>query len=98
MIPPSDTVLLFGRFHPLLHHPLTAMAYLRESPEQTMLVALNFFGWKVAVDLDESLLGQNWRLRLTSRPGDYERVQGNTLHLAPFEACVLEAQDAPAEG
>jgi alpha-glucosidase len=87
-----------GRFHPLLHHPVTAMAYLRTTPEQTMLVALNFFGWKVDIDLDESLLGRGWRLRLTSRPGDYERVQGNTLHLAPLEACILEAENGLAQG
>jgi alpha-glucosidase len=81
-----------GRFHPLLHRPVTAMAYLREHPEQTLLVALNFFGWPAKVTVDESLLGKRWRLRVTSTPGDYARVEGNTLHLAPFEACILEAE------
>jgi len=81
-----------GSYHPLLHRPVHAMAYLRVHPEQTMLVALNYFGWKADLDLDESLLGRRWRLCLTSQPGDYERVEGNSLHLAPFEACVLEAE------
>jgi alpha-glucosidase len=88
----ASPALRQGRYHPLVHQPVTAMAYLRESQEQTMLVALNFFGWPARVEVDESLLDRHWRLRLTSAPGDYARVQGNTLHLAPFEACLLDAE------
>jgi hypothetical protein len=33
-----------------------------------------------------------WRVRLTSVPGEHERLRGNALSLAPFEACVLEAE------
>ena len=86
----ASPALRRGRFHPLLHQPVTAMAFLRQAETQTMLVALNFFGWPAQVTVDESLLGCGWQLRLTSTPGDYARVQGNTLHLGPFEACVLE--------
>jgi alpha-glucosidase len=87
----ASPALRRGRYHPLLHQPVAAMAYLRESAQQSLLVALNFFGWPVQVTVDESLLDRRWHLRLTSTPGDYARVQGNTLHLAPFEACILEA-------
>ncbi len=88
----ASPALRRGSYHPLLHHPVTALAYLRECPEQTMLVALNFFGWEANVEVDESLGGKGWRLRLSSASGEHARVRGNTLHLAPFEACVLEAE------
>ena len=88
----ANPALRSGRFHPLLHQPITAMAYLRQSEEQTLLVALNFFGWPVEVTVDESLLNHGWQLLLSSVPGDHARVRGNTLHLAPFEACILEAE------
>ncbi len=80
-----------GSFHPLLQHPVTALAYLRECSEQSLLVALNFFGWETTVVVDESLASRQWQLRLSSATGQPPRVQGNTLCLAPFEVCVLEA-------
>jgi alpha-glucosidase len=81
-----------GSFTALLKQPTEVLAYLRQTPEQTLLVALNFYGWSVNVKLDEALPEANWELRLTSTPGGpYRRALGQHLTLAPFEACVLEA-------
>ena len=81
-----------GNYASLIHKPVHGLAYLRQSPEQTMLVALNFFGYEAALSLDEPLPAARWRVRLTSAPGERERLRDATLHLAPFEACVLEAE------
>ena len=81
-----------GSYQSLIRQPVQGLAYLRQSPEQTMLVALNFFGFDVTLSLDEPLPSTRWRVRLTSAPGERERWRGNTLALAPFEACLLEAE------
>jgi alpha-glucosidase len=86
----ASPALRRGQFVRLLRRPVEVLAYLRQSPEQTMLVALNFFGWPMNVKLDERLPGTSWQLRLSSVPGQHRRVQGRHLTLAPFEACILE--------
>ena len=87
----ASPALRRGQFAPLVRRPVEALAYLKQAPEQTMLVALNFFGWPVNVKLDERLPDTRWQLRLTSFPGPHRRMQGRHLTLAPFEACILEA-------
>jgi alpha-glucosidase len=92
----ASEALRRGDFKPLFAQPTEALAYLRQSPSQTVLVALNFYGWPVHLKLDEAPPDALWKLRLTSTPGgQYERVQGRHLALAPFEACLLEAVAQP---
>ncbi len=81
-----------GSYKPLIHKPVNGLAYLRQSPEQTMLVALNFFGYEATLALDQPLPAARWRVRLTSAPGERERLRGRALSLAPFEACIFEAE------
>lgn len=76
----------------LQRRPVYGLAYLRHTPGQTMLVALNFFGHEVTLPLDQRLPTPHWQLRLTSGVGDQPRVRHNTVTLGPFEACVLEAE------
>jgi glycosidase len=89
----ASPALRQGDYLPLCHRPLNVLAYLRRTPEQTVLVALNFFGWEANVKLDEPLPSIRWRVLLTSVIGHHERVRvaPYSLHLAPYEACVLEA-------
>jgi alpha-glucosidase len=77
---------------PLVRRPVESLAYLRESPGQTFLIALNFFGWEVTLALDDPLPTARWRLRLSSLTGDHPRVRGNRIALGAFEACLLEAE------
>ncbi len=81
-----------GSYQPLIERPVQGLAYLRQSPEQTLLVALNFFGFEAKLSLDVPLPAARWRLRLTSVPGERERVQDRIISLAAFEACLLEAE------
>ncbi len=73
-----------GAFRPLVERPVNAMVYLRETGEQTMLVALNFFGHHTTVQLPDG----NWRQALSTHIGG--GPVGNQLMLAPFEAVIFE--------
>jgi len=81
-----------GTFRALARRPVEALAYLREAPGQTVLVALNFFGWENTLKLDSPLPAGAWRVRLSTVPGDQARVRGNRVTLAPFEATLLELE------
>jgi alpha-glucosidase len=88
----GSAALRAGAFQPLVKRPVEALAYLRQSPGQSILVALNFFGWDVALTLDEPPATHHWRLLLSSLPGEHRRAQDGRLALGPFEACLLEAE------
>lgn len=86
------SALQHGSLTFLMRRPVEGLAYLRQSPEQTLLVALNFFGHGIQLKLDTPLPTQHWRMRLSTAFGDHRRVRGNVLELEPFEACLLEAE------
>ncbi len=88
----QSPALVRGRWLPMIRKPSRVLAYLRECPEQTMLVALNFTSDPVRVNLCSALPPYRWRVRLSSSPSDHERLRGTSTRIAlePFEACVLE--------
>lgn len=67
-------------------------AYLRRAPGQTMLVALNMSNESRTLTLDSGLVGQSsrLRLRLSTQPRAPQKIEGQNLQLAPFEAVIFE--------
>ncbi len=88
----SAIALREGTTHFLLKRPVEGLAYLRQHPDQTLLVALNFFGWPIDLRLKGPMPASRWTLRFTTVDYDVPRIVGDRMRLAPFEACVLEAQ------
>ena len=80
-----------GGFRALISHPDRAMAYLRESGRQTMLVGLNFTERPAQVALEESLAPGTWKKVLSScdDPSELHGGAGNTvITLQPDEAAI----------
>lgn len=75
----------------VVKRPVEGLAYLREAPGQTLLVALNFFGWAIDLKLEGPLPSEHWHVRYSTADGDVPRIMGNRMRLQPFEAVVLEA-------
>ncbi|MBI3242217.1 MAG: alpha-glucosidase [Chloroflexi bacterium] len=73
-----------GRYRLLAERPVNAMTYLRETEEQTMLVALNFFGHHTTAPVPAG----KWRRVLSTHIGGDPGVSEITL--APFEASLFE--------
>jgi alpha-glucosidase len=65
-------------------------AYRRQSPKQTMLVALNMSNETRAINLGVG--APEFRIALTSRPGKQGQLTDDELALSPFEAVILEAR------
>jgi alpha-glucosidase len=80
----SAPALRRGVYRPLIEKPVAAMTYLRELPNQTFFIALNFFGHDVDVPVPEG----HWSLRLSTNHN--RSAPGPTLTLAPFEASIFE--------
>jgi len=76
-----------GDFTLLTTQPKDALAYLRQTAEQTILVALNFKNRMITL---ESIPSENWKLlHSTSRDSIPESPQ--SLKLAPYEVLILES-------
>jgi alpha-glucosidase len=87
----ASPALRSGSFRPMIKRPVEALAYLRQTPEQTMLVLLNFFAWSVSLEFSSPLPAARWRIRLNNSGADGERTIEKLVSLAPYEVVVLEA-------
>jgi glycosidase len=71
----------------LTRQPKDTLAYLRQTPEQTILVALNFKNHATTLD---NVPAGNWHLmHSTTRDSIPESVQ--SLRLFPYEVLIMES-------
>ena len=83
----GNAALRCGDFKLLTERPRNVLAYLRQSPEQTILVALNFKNRSATL---ENIPPGKWNLLLsTARDPVPENAQ--RLQLAPYEVLMLES-------
>jgi alpha-glucosidase len=83
--------LQIGDFRAAGKRSSRAMAYLRETKTQTVLVALNFFESACDLAFREPLPVGSWRLLLSTHSPDGAQSPANgSVHLRPNEAAVWE--------
>jgi len=81
-----------GSYRSLVRKPVGQMAYLRETPDQAILVCLNFFSRPAILALDPAAMPtQRWKLLLSSVSRETDAQIGPRVRLAPYEVCVLQA-------
>jgi alpha-glucosidase len=85
-------VLRDGMFLPLTYDPRTLIAYLRQSKEQTILVAVNFIRRPNRLALGGDLLRASWKILLTSSSKTQPEIHNGLLHLDANEVCILIQQ------
>lgn len=76
-----------GSFTLLTGEPKDALAYLRQTPEQTILVALNFKNQPASV---QKIPEQMWNLLFSTARETAPAIAKN-LDLAPYEVLILES-------
>jgi alpha-glucosidase len=69
-----------------------ALAYVRRTAGQTLLVALNFERRPVVVRLAEAAAAGRWRTLVSTHEEPREGLIGSRLSLRPLEAIVFEAE------
>lgn len=85
--------LRLGSFQPITYEPRRLLAYLRQTHDQTVLVALNFSRKPVHLHFGGELQRSNWQVLASSYKGraDLPIIAGR-LKLAPEEALILVQQ------
>jgi alpha-glucosidase len=79
-------------FQTLTYEPHTLIAYLRQTGEQTILVALNFTRRPNRLALGGDLLRASWKVLLTSNSKTQPVIHNGLLHLDGNEAWILIQQ------
>jgi alpha-glucosidase len=76
-----------GDFSPLVSNSRHILAYLRQSPGQTVLVALNFSSRKLQVKFKPAIHGCTWK---PVYPVENQPVlDSNGLEMTPYSVCIL---------
>jgi alpha-glucosidase len=87
----TTPALTGGMFLPLTHGTRYLLAYLRQTPDQVVLVALNFSRHRQRLVLGPGLARANWRLLLSSHRQQPPVMQrGSLLPLEAGEALIIE--------
>jgi len=96
--PRGSPALRWGTWRMVGPDPREALVFVRETTEQTLLVALNFAAEGVSLDLAD-VPGSRWTTRLgNARPAGEDGLRSGRLVLAPYEAVILEPGQPPAAG
>jgi alpha-glucosidase len=80
--------LTAGMFQPITFDTNYLLAYLRQTNDQTVLVALNFSGYRQRLVLGGRLKSLRCSLLLSSRRESTPAMRGGLLPLAPYEAAI----------
>ncbi len=79
-----------GMFQPLTYGTRYLLAYLRQTSQQTVLVALNFSHRRQRLVLGGALTRQGWRLLFSTHRDHLPPVSQSLLPLEPYEALIIE--------
>ncbi len=83
--------LRHGSYQPLQETPKEALAFLRRTEGQVVLVALNFLGRSIRLVPDNPLPARHWRVLFSTAGKNGIEQPGLAPVFAPYEVCILEA-------
>lgn len=86
----ASPALQEGMLQPLTFGTRHLFAYLRQTNEKTVLVALNFSSRRKRLVLGSQLSREKFRFLLSSRRDTLPAIRSGMLALEPYEALVLE--------
>lgn len=84
----ESQVLLRGDQEVLDVGDTDVLAYVRRADGRSVFVALNFASRAATVRLPVAGTGRDWRVALSTNDGRAEETIGESLVLAPLEACI----------
>lgn len=79
-----------GLYQPLTFDPKSLMAYLRQTNDEIILVALNYSRRPIRLFLGNNFTSKRWSLLLSSKRTEFEPLKGNALKLLGNEALVVK--------
>lgn len=78
-----------GMFLPITYEPHKLLAFVRQTADQTALIALNFSKRNVGLVLSSQLLGGDWKFLISNKRDSFPSVRDRKIMLEGNEAMVL---------
>jgi len=78
-----------GMYLPITYEPRKILAYVRQTPEQTALIALNFSKKNVGLVLSSKLLGADWKLLISNKRETFPEIRDRKIMLEGDEALII---------
>ncbi len=85
----AHPALRTGMFSPITYGTRFLLAYLRQTKDETVMVALNFSSRRQRLVLGRELAGRRWELLLSNKRSSMVPVDSDVLPLEPNEALIL---------
>jgi alpha-glucosidase len=85
----STPVLQKGMYLPITYDPQKILAYVRQTSEQTALIALNFSKRNVGLVLSSQLLTGDWKLLISNKRETFPIIRDRKILLEGNEALVI---------
>ena len=89
LIRKSTPVLQKGMYVPITYDPQKILAFVRQKPEQTALIALNFSKRNVGLVLSSQLLPGDWKLLISNKRDTFPVIRDRKIMLEGNEALVI---------
>ncbi len=81
-----------GEFVPITSKPAHILAYLRQTDDQKVLVALNYSNRPQSLEISPAITDLKWELLLSTNRETLE-LSGNHLRLEPLEVLLASTSD-----
>lgn len=89
----TNAALQKGMYQPLTFDPRRLLAYIRQTPDQIVLVALNFSRRKVGLVVSSRLLKNDWTLLLSTHRDVLPSIEDRRIKLEPYEAMIISLEN-----
>jgi alpha-glucosidase len=88
----QNPALQSGMYLPLTYDPRRLLAYIRQTSDQVVIVALNFNRRKAGLVLSSSLLRNDWNLLISTHRDQLPVVENRIIKLEGYEVLILSCQ------
>ena len=90
----TNSALQKGMYQPLTFDPRRLLAYIRQTSDQIVLVALNFSRRKVGLVISSRLSKNDWTLLLSTHRDELSTIEDRRIKLEPYEALIISLQNS----
>ncbi len=89
----ENAALQKGMYQPLTFDPRRLLAYVRQTSDQIVLIALNFSRRKVGLVISSSLLRHDWELLISTHRDQLPQIEDRRIKLEPYEVLVITSKN-----
>jgi alpha-glucosidase len=89
----ENPALQKGMYQPITFDPQRLLAYIRQTHDQIVLIAINFSRRKVGLVVSSSLIRNEWTLLISTHRDKLPPIEDRKIKLEPYEALLISCKN-----